>query len=369
MKTKSKKGKVDASPNKDKKEPKERKEEPLVRKDAPYINLGCCKIKVSMLFAYIYAICSTLLTLLNKIIFSKYKFKFNFIFLLQQQIQCMILFTVGSGFKTFQDLAGEISFDDFYKLRFQYISFTVVFIINSLSSFYGLQLVTNTPMFLNLRKLSVVMTFVVDLIIYKKTKSTVDALSMIFIVSGSLITGADKFTVDYLGYLAVFINNTLSLIYSKFSEEFRNKYHVSNLKLLVYNSVIVFPILFILIFVSGEYKRFVDYLDEPRETKFYIELMGLILLNGFLVALMNSSFFISNEKNSSFFTQLMGGAKDIFITLLSYAWVRDFTPTVRSTLGLISSSIGALLISMKSFLWGGEQKKEDMKQKDQKKTQ
>ncbi len=64
---------------------------------------------------------------------------------------------------------------------------------------------------------------------------------------------------------------------------------------------------------------------------------------------MNSSFFISNEKNSSLFTQLLSNSKDIIVSLLSYFFLKNNALTIKIVLGLFISTSGAILISMKSI--------------------
>ena len=64
---------------------------------------------------------------------------------------------------------------------------------------------------------------------------------------------------------------------------------------------------------------------------------------------MNSSFFISNEKNSSLFTQLLSNSKDIIVSFLSYFFLKNNALTIKIVLGLFISTSGAILISMKSI--------------------
>ena len=64
---------------------------------------------------------------------------------------------------------------------------------------------------------------------------------------------------------------------------------------------------------------------------------------------LNSSFFISNEKNSSLFTQLMANSKDIFLSFLSYFFLKNNKLTFKMVIGLSISTIGAILASTKSI--------------------
>jgi hypothetical protein len=54
--------------------------------------------------------------------------------------------------KLFHREAGEVSFSDFYKLKYQYIVYKISFIIKTIISFLGYQLVTNNPIYVILRK-------------------------------------------------------------------------------------------------------------------------------------------------------------------------------------------------------------------------
>ena len=63
----------------------------------------------------------------------------------------------------------------------------------------------------------------------------------------------------------------------------------------------------------------------------------------------NSSLFLSNEKNSSLFTQLLSNSKDILISFLSYFILKNNNLTIKIIIGLILSTVGAIFISMKSI--------------------
>ena len=74
----------------------------------------------------------------------------------------------------------------------------------------------------------------------------------------------------------------------------------------------------------------------------------------------NSSFFISNEKNTSLFTQLLSDTKYIVITLISYSVLKSFTFTWKNVTGLFLSTIAAIIITI-TTLWDNIQFKKDLK--------
>ena len=148
----------------------------------------------------------------------------------------------------------------------------------------------------------------------------------------------------------------------------KKKTGVPNLKLLVYNSYISGPCLFVLIFLSGEYKKLYLYFSEKsyltgvnqEEGSFF----GFVFFMAFscsLVIILNSSFFMSNEKNSSMFTILLANTKDLFTSILSYFFLAGNKFTVNIVLGLLISTTGAVMFSSKSIcdnMLTGEQKVE-----------
>ncbi len=315
-----------------------------------YLNCGCFQISVGIIFTYVYILLSMSLNINNRIIYHNYKFQFNFTLMFFQQFFCMILFGYfGRKSKVFTEKTGEISFRDFYKFKFYYLSFGLIFILNILSSFYGNQLVINVSMFVTLRKLVLVMVFFIDFFFYKKQIRAFTILCILLITTGTILIGSDDFTADYFGYAVVIINNCLTIIYVKFSELFKKKTGVTNLKLLVYNSFLANPILIIANILSGEYKKIIEYFQIKSFDGSYFGFCGFLVSSCVLCICLNSSFFISNEKNSSLFTQLLSNSKDIIVSLLSYFFLKDNRLSLKIIIGLFISTSGALLISMKSI--------------------
>ena len=324
----------------------------LQQEKKSYINFYFCQISIGIIFAYLYIIISILMNVINRIIFHTYHFKFNFTILFFQQLFCIITFLLLSIYsKTYRDKVGEISFNDFQTLQKNYISFSLIFILNNLSGFIGSQLIINTPMYLTLRKLVLVMIYLYDVIIVKKNISNFTSICIILVTFGSILAGIEDFSNDYLGYLIVLIYNSLTVLYNKLTEIFKKNTGVPNLKLLVYNSFLSCPILFILIIVSGEYQKLYIYFSGEKIFQGTYSGLFINLLSsfGFCVALI-MSFFISNEKNSSLFTAMLSNSKDIAITALSYIWLEGTKFTFFIVGGLFISTLGAVMISVKSMM-------------------
>ena len=229
--------------------------------DNTFLNLGCCHINIGLIFTYLYIISASGLNIINRIIFNDYKFTFNFTYGFIQQLVSLFLFLIiGTRSETFKKSVGDLGFSEFSKFECYYISFAIIFIINTLIGFYGMQLVNNVAMFLSLRKLTTCMLFFIDLFYDKRKLSWITILSIFLMSGGSILVGFDTFTKDYTGYIVVIINNIITITYSKLTEVFKKHTGVSNLKLLVYNTYLSIPILMIGAFFFGEHQKVYKYL-------------------------------------------------------------------------------------------------------------
>ena len=216
-------------------------------------------------------------------------------------------------------------------------------------------------MFLTLRKLVLVMIYLYDLMIGKKKLTAFTSICVLVVTFGTIMAGIEDFSADYIGYIIVIIYNGLTVAYNKMTETFKKNTGVPNLKLLIYNSFLSCPILFILIFATGEYKRLIGYFNGEIEFdgSYIGALIYLFFFCAFCVCLI-LSFFISNEKNSSLFTAMLSNSKDVIITGLSYFWLKGTKFTFLIIGGLLISTVGAVLIAVKSMYDNTRKKKENV---------
>jgi drug/metabolite transporter (DMT)-like permease len=261
----------------------------------------------------------------------------------------MIFFTICSQkSQIFIEQTGGVSFEDFWKLKYQYIGYCIFFILKTVTSFLGYQLVTNIPMYVNLRKFLTAMTFIYQYFCKKKKISNINIFVVILLTLGALLTGIDDYSTDIKGYLAVFMKNMFNLVNLEVSENFKKLYGMTNLKLLVYNSFLSTPLLLIYIFINGEFFRLIDYFQEDHDFS-YLHLIFFLFISCSIVMVTNASFFISNEKNTSLFTQLVSDTKYIVITFISYIVLRSFIFTWKNITGLFLSTLAAIIITLTSL--------------------
>ena len=316
------------------------------RDNNKYINFGLCHLNLGLIFAYIYIIASSLSSIITRIVFHYYQFKFNFTLFFLEQIICTFIFTLFS--KNIQ-----LDFHNFLKHVYFYITFSTIFILNVLSVFYGHQLVINVSMYFSLKKLTPLMLFFIDCFVGKKKISMTTIASIFLLVGGSILVAKDSFTKDYLGCGVVLISNVLTIAYSKLTEVYHNVTGSTNIKLLIYNNYLTLPILFLGIFITGEYRRLYKYFYHEETNGSEGTFMGLsfyLILYGIVCSVLTSSFFISNEKNSSLITKLISNTRAIFVTVALHIFDKTKNKLNLSIfLGLTLAIIGSILINIESI--------------------
>jgi drug/metabolite transporter (DMT)-like permease len=231
--------------------------------------------------------------------------------------------------------------------------------------FYGHQLVLNVSMYFSLKKLTPLMLFFIDCFIGKKKISIITILSIFLIVGGSILVAKDSFTKDYLGCGIVLISNILTITYSKLTEIYHKKTGYTNLKLLLYNNYLTLPVLLLGIFLTGEYKKIYEYINDSENNGSEGTFSGLIFylfLYGIVCSVLTSSFFISNEKNSSLITKLLSNSRAIFVTVALHIFDKDKNKLNATILfGLLLAIVGSILINIESIMKNiNRQKEEDI---------
>ena len=326
-----------------------RYKEQASKEEKIYLNLYYFKLSYGIIYTYLFIGSSMIINIVNRVIFLQYNFKFNLLLMLFHQVFCIIFFNILSKMnKSFIQIAGEISFKDFLKLKYQYIFYSLFFILKTIIAFLGYQLVVNIPMYISLRKFLTAMTFIYQYFFKRKKISKLNIIEVILLTIGALLTGMDDYSTDLKGYVAVFLKNTTGLINLEVSENFKKKYGMTNLKLLIYNSYLVMPILIIVFFITGENSRLKEYINTKHNFNYY-HLYFHLFLSCIIELTTNTSFFLSNEKNSSLFTQLLSDTKYIFITIISYKILKTFIFTWKNILGVAFTTLSGVIITVNSI--------------------
>ena len=333
-----------------------------------FINLLCCELNIGLGFTYLYVLSSSGISIINRILFHNYIFNYNFIYSFLGQFVTLLLFLILGRTEFVKNGIGKVSFRDFLRFKYYYISFTTSSIISTLIGFYGNQLVKNVSMFLTLKKFTLIILLIIDLFFSKKNKARISWITLVCIflmIGGSLLVGIDTFSDDYVGYILVFVSDIISVVYSKLIESFRDFTGVSSLKLLLYNNILSIPLLLIGALINGEYQKiyiyFVGFGFGEDNTLF--GLIFFIFLSCVFSAILLSSLFMSTEKVSSLITNLLNNTKMVFISVFMYFFDSSKNKlNILILLGLIMSTFGAVFIKAESLCKNLSFKKKEKKE-------
>ena len=333
-----------------------------------FINLLCCELNIGLGFTYLYVLSSSGISIINRILFHNYIFNYNFIYSFLGQFVTLLLFLILGRTEFVKNGIGKVSFRDFLRFKYYYISFTTSSIISTLIGFYGNQLVKNVSMFLTLKKFTLIILLIIDLFFSKKNKARISWITLVCIflmIGGSLLVGIDTFSDDYVGYILVFVSDIISVVYSKLIESFRDFTGISSLKLLLYNNILSIPLLLIGALINGEYQKiyiyFVGFGFGEDNTLF--GLIFFIFLSCVFSAILLSSLFMSTEKVSSLMTNLLNNTKMVFISVFMYFFDSSKNKlNILILLGLIMSTFGAVFINAESLCKNLSFKKKEKKE-------
>ena len=291
----------------------------ITKGDKSYLNICCFELNVGIAFTYLYVITSSAINIINRIIFHNYEFRFNFTYSFLQQFASLLIFIIFKNSESIKKNIGELSLSEFLKFKWYYLSFTLIFILNTLIGFYGNQLVHNIAMFLSLKKFTLIFFLIIDIFYAKKKISLITVFCVFLMTGGSFLVGMEAFSNDYFGYIIVFLSNAIQVVYSKLIELFKQHTGVSSLKLLIFNTILSIPLLFLGGIITNEHKKIYIYLNNNYENDGKIYGLGIYLIMGCLCCIiLLSSFFISNEKSSSLITNLLTNTKSVFISIIMH---------------------------------------------------
>lgn len=133
------------------------------------------------------------------------------------------------------------------------------------------------------------------------------------------------------------------MFYGQITENIKKRYNISSVKLLIYNAYVIIPSCLVITSISGELKRVSEYNQYSLGFFFYLG------LSCSLTAVLNASYFISNEKNSSLFTQLCANCSDIFVTAIGFHMIGDFVLSIKTCIGILCTTFGATVFSIKTL--------------------
>ncbi|CAF1072302.1 unnamed protein product [Adineta ricciae] len=320
--------------------------------DSPVINtatimtrktyFGCpCPPTVSFLrrlgSALFYATCSSLITIVNKLVLTTYGFpSFQLLAVGQLTVTVFVLYLARS----------------FNLIRFPHFSENVVNKIMPLPIFFFGNLLfglastqaISLPMFTVLRRFSIWLTMIGEQLILRQTQSLSAQASVYLMLLGAVIAVSDDLTFNWSGYIFLIMNNFSTAAQGiVIKRKLVNKDFNQN-GLLFYNSFVVLGPAVILTFLTEDLTKVWNY-DRYSDMGFIIAFLFSSLM-GFLL---NYSTMLCTNYNSPLTTTVVGACKNMFVTYLGMLIGGDYIYSHVNFIGLNISVIGSIIYSWVTF--------------------
>lgn len=290
-----------------------------------------------ILAALFYGVASFLITVVNKIVLTSYKFP-SFLVLGVGQMTCIViilflanLFQIVSLHKLDKSLPKKI-----WPLPLFYIG-------NLVTGLGGTQKLS-LPMFTVLRRFSILMTMIAEYWFLGSIVSRKVQFCVFLMIFGALIAGSADLAFDLRGYTLILLNDFFTAASGVCTKQKLDAKELGELGLVFYNSLfMILPATF-LAFYTGDFQLAYEY---TGWTDFFF--LFQFLLSCVMSFILMYAIILCTNYNSALTTTIIGVLKNLLVTYLGMVIGGDYIFSWVNFLGLNISVIGSLIYSYTTF--------------------
>ncbi|XP_053553100.1 UDP-N-acetylglucosamine/UDP-glucose/GDP-mannose transporter-like [Bombina bombina] len=253
--------------------------------------------KARILSAVLYGVCSFLVVLVNKSVLTTYRFPSSTFLGIGQMVITIIILFVGK-------LYNIITFPDFNKqIPKKIFPLPLLYIGNHLTGLSSTQLLS-LPMFTVLRKFSIPLTLIFEMIILRTRYSWSIVASVIAIILGALIAASFDLSFNLEAYIIVLLNDLFTALYGVYTKEKITK-ELGKYGVLYYNATFMIIPTLIYALWTGDIVKVIHF-KEWTNIAFAFQFL-LSCMMGFLLvfSIVQCSYY-----NSALATTVIGAIKD-----------------------------------------------------------
>ena len=203
----------------------------------------------------------------------------------------------------------------------------------------------NVPMFIALRRFTLLFTILLERFWLKKTHDWPTLSAMGIMIGGALIAALTDMTFSLHGYSAVLCNDVLTSLYLIMVKNAPVTRGLTTTRMLFYNSTMSVPLLVLAMVGTNEFGRLAHapQLSNP-------EFLFILFLASALGLSINHSTFICTRVNEPLMTSVAGNLKNAVMTIVGAVAFPDFVFDPANALGLGLSMTGAIWYATRSAL-------------------
>ncbi|CAM2114446.1 unnamed protein product [Caretta caretta] len=286
-----------------------------------------------LLSAFFYGTCSFLIVLVNKTVLTTYRFPSPMVLGIGQMATTILILYVSK-------LNKIIHFPDFDKsIPMKLFPLPLLYVGNHISGLTSTSKLS-LPMFTVLRKFTIPLTLLLEIIILGKRYSLGIIVSVFAIVLGAFIAAGSDLSFTLEGYTFVLLNDIFTAANGVYTKQKMDPKELGTYGVLFYNAYFMVIPTMILSFSTGDLQQVTDF---KHWTNFLF--LFQFLLSCFLGFLLTYSVVLCSHYNSALTTSVVGAFKNISIAYIGMLVGGDYIFSILNFIGLNICMAGGLRYS------------------------
>jgi solute carrier family 35 protein len=296
------------------------------------------RISQKVFAAAAYAVSSTAIMLVNKIVFTTYGLRSFLAVAMCQYAASIVVLSLQHRHSAVQfPLHG--SWAHLRGVFWEIFPLPLLFFANTISGLGATQKL-NMPVFVLLRRFSIVMTMALEGVYLGKRFSWTVRHSVALMVLGAVIASWGNWSIDLVGVVMILLNDAFTalqgvMLRKKMDEKEKG---LGSHGIMFYSNLFSLPLVGVSILIEPhellELRAFTGWTDPG-----FVFFLTCSSVMGFIL---NYSYFLCTKYNSALTTTVIGAGKNIFTSFIGMLF-RDYHNTTPMMTGVIVSMIGSLI--------------------------
>lgn len=292
--------------------------------------------------ALAYAVSSTLIMVINKAVFSSFGFQsFLFVALTQYITSLFVLL----GQRRLKMVSFPSPWLHWRQTFFDIFPLPLLFFANTVSGLGATQRL-NMPLFVLLRRFSIVMTMALEAVMLRREFSSMVKSSVGLMVLGAVVAALNDMTIQLFGVIMILLNDTFTALQGvMLRKKLDDKAKLGSHGLMFYSNLYSAPLVVAAILVSDSEMQKLRSFDKWHDVYFLMSLGGSAVM-GFVL---NYAYFMCTKYNSPLTTTVIGAGKNILTSYIGMLF-KDYHYTFFNFIGLNISVIGSMMYNWSEWV-------------------